>query len=60
MTETRYDIKGPGLVRAIQEAVSANKDIAIVYDYDNAGRPLRVGYFFKDKGKQDVSQPAIT
>ncbi|GAH73393.1 unnamed protein product, partial [marine sediment metagenome] len=59
MTETRYDIKGPGLVRAIQEAVSANKDIAIVYDYDNTGCPLRVGYFFKDKGKQDVSQPAI-
>ena len=60
MTETRYDIKGPGLVRAIQEAVSSNKDIAIVYDYDNTGRPLRVGYFFKDKGKQDISQPSIT
>ena len=60
MTETRYDIKGPGLVRAIQEAVSANKDIAIVYDYDNTGHPLRVGYFFKEKSKQDVSRSKIT
>ena len=60
MTETRFDIKGPGLVRAIQEAVSANKDIAIVYDYDNLGRPLRVGYFLKDKGIKDLSQPIIT
>ena len=34
MTDTRYDITGQGLDRAIQEAVSANKDIAIVYDYD--------------------------
>lgn len=60
MTETRYDIKGPGLVRAIQEAVSANKDIALVYDRDNLGQPLRVGYFLKDKGIQDLSQPIIT
>ena len=59
MTETRYDIKGPGLVRAIQEAVSANKDIAIVYDHDNLGRPLRVGYFLEDKGTKDLSQPII-
>ena len=60
MTETRYDIKGPGLIRAIQEAVSTNKDIAIVYDYDNTGHPLRVGYLFKEKGKQAVSRAEIT
>ncbi len=60
MTETRYDIKGPGLIRAVQEAVSANKDIALVHDYDNLGRILRVGYFLKDKGIKDVSQPIIT
>jgi len=60
MTESRYHVKGPGLIRAIQEAVSANKDIAIVYDHDNTGYPLRVGYFFKEKGKQAVSQPKIT
>lgn len=59
-TENRYDIRGPGLDRALQKAVSANKDIGIVYDYDNLGRPLRVGYFFKDKGIEDLSQPAIT
>jgi hypothetical protein len=60
MTETRYDINGPGLIRAIQEAVSANKDIAIIYDYDNTGYPLRVGYSLKEKGKQDVSRAEIT
>jgi len=59
MTETRYDIKGPGLLRAIQEGVSANKDIVFAYDYDNAGRLLRVGYFFKEKGKQELSQSKI-
>ena len=60
MAETRYDIKGPGLIRAVQEAVSANKDLALVSDCDNLGRPLRVGYFLKDKGIQDLSQPTIT
>lgn len=60
MTETRYDIKGPGLVRAMQEAVSAKKDIALVCDRDNLGRPLRVGYFPKDKGTENLSQPIIT
>lgn len=60
MTETRYDIKGPGLDRAIQKAVSVNKDIAIVYDYNSQGRPLRVGYFLREKGTQDLSQPVIT
>jgi hypothetical protein len=60
MTEIRYDVKGPGLVRAMQEAVSANKDIALVCDRDNLGRPLRVGYFLKDKGTKNLSRPTIT
>lgn len=60
MTERRYDITGPGLVRALREAVSAKKDLAIIYDYDNLGRVLRVGYFFKDKDTKDLAQPDIT
>ncbi|MFC2034217.1 hypothetical protein ACFLTT_02295 [Chloroflexota bacterium] len=60
MDETRYDIKGPGLVKAIQAAVSAKKDIALVYDYDNTGYPLRVGYYFKEKGEQDLGNLEIT
>jgi hypothetical protein len=59
MTRTRFVIKGPGLVRAIQEGVSAKKTMVIAYDYDNAGRLLRVGYFFKEKGKQEISQSKI-
>lgn len=60
MTETYYSIKGPGLIRAAQEAVSANKDINIVFVSDNTGHLLRVGYHFKEKGKQAVSRPTIT
>jgi len=59
MNETRYEIKGPGLVRAIQEAVSSKKNITIVYDHDNTGRPLRIGYFLVDRGSQDISKPVI-
>ena len=33
MAETYYSIKGPGLIRAAQEAVSANKDMDIVKEY---------------------------
>lgn len=60
MTETRYDVKGPGLTQAIQQAVSSNKDIALVYDYDAAGRLVRVGYFLKDKGDKDLSTRIIS
>lgn len=60
MAEPRYDITGPGLVRAVQQAVSAKKDLAIVYDYDNLGGVLRVGYFFKDKDRKDLAQQDIT
>lgn len=60
MTEFRNDITGPGIVRALQEAVAAKKDIAIVCDGDELGRVLRVGYFFKDKGIEDLAQSDIT
>lgn len=58
MTEPRYDIKGPGLIRALQQAASAKKDLAIVFDCDNLGR-VRAGYFFKDKDIKDLAQPDI-
>ena len=59
MTGTRFVIKGPGLVRAIQEGVSAKKTMVFACDYDNAGCILRVGYFFKERGKQQLSQSKI-
>ncbi|MBL7062551.1 MAG: hypothetical protein ISS54_07435 [Dehalococcoidia bacterium] len=60
MTEPRYDITGPGIVRAMREAQSANKKIAFVYDHDNLGRLLQVGYFLKDQRIKSHSQPKIT
>jgi len=55
----QYDISGPGLVRALQEAASVRKDLGIAYDYDNLGRVLRVGYFFKDRHAKDFQQQEI-
>ena len=54
-----YDIRGPGLVRAIQEAVSSKKNMTFVYARDKTGHPVRVGYFLEDKGRQNISKPAI-
>jgi hypothetical protein len=55
----QYDIAGPGLVRALQEAASARKDLGIAYDYDNLGHVLRVGYFFKNRYTKDFQQQEI-
>jgi len=61
MSEIRYDIKGPGMVCAIQAAVRAKKDITIVTDRDASGRPIRVGCFFKKKGEKiDAARQKIT
>lgn len=60
MSEPLYNITGPGVVQAIQKAVSAKKNIAFVCDRDSLGRILRVGYFFKDKGSKDLVQSDIT
>jgi len=50
MAGTEYRITGNGLIEAIQKATSARKDLVVVYDHDNFGRLLRVGYFFNEKG----------
>ena len=60
MTEPLYDIKGPGLVRAIQQAMSTKKNIAFVFDRDPFGRILRVGYFLKGKDSKYLAQSNIT
>jgi hypothetical protein len=60
MSEASYKMEGPGIVRAMQEAVSAKKDINFVYKRDNLGGILRVGYFLTDKGSKDLAQPDIT
>jgi hypothetical protein len=54
----RFDISGPGLLRATQEAVEVKKQIVIAYDQDASGMLLRVGYFLEDKGSQN-SNPTI-
>jgi len=60
MTEPLYEITGPGVVKAIQKAVSAKKNIAFVCDRDNLGQVVRVGYFIKDKSSKDFTQQEIT
>jgi hypothetical protein len=51
MRKKKYEISGPGVKRAVQEAVKARKNIVFVYDYDSLGRILRIGYAFAD-GKE--------
>lgn len=49
----RWVITGPGLLKAVQEAVNAGKDIVTVYDSDpKTGEIIRVGYFLVDRGKK--------
>lgn len=60
MNEVTYNVSGPGLERATQEAISAGKDIVIVHDQDNSGRILRIGYFMEAKDSQHKEQPTIT
>ncbi len=59
MTGTGYRITGTGITEAVQKAAAAKKDLAVVYDYDSFGRPLRIGYFFKEKGT-NPQRPVIT
>lgn len=47
----RYDIEGPGKDRVIQEAVSLNKNCGFVSYQDFQGRPVKIGYFFADRGR---------
>lgn len=76
MGESSYDIKGPGYVRARQEAESAKKNLVLVFDYTR--HPVRAGYYLigrevlknelavlikelrKEEHKQDLSQTEIT
>jgi len=51
MRKEGYTISGPGVKRAVQEAVKARKNIVFVYDYDSLGRILRIGYAFADGKK---------
>jgi hypothetical protein len=59
MTEPYYQIKGPGLIRALKEAASRKMNLAIAYDHDNRGNLLRVGYFFKERNTKDFKQQEI-
>ncbi len=48
MNNVRFDIKGPGMARAVQEATSLGKKLGIVCYQDIEGCPVKVGYFFAD------------
>lgn len=49
----RWVITGTGLVKAVQEAANAGKDIVTVHDSNlETGEIMRVGYLLVDRGKK--------
>ena len=45
-------LKGPGIAKALQEAVDAGKDLVTVPVYSKkTGKVVRIGYFLADKGE---------
>jgi len=46
----QYEISGRGITQAIQKAVREGKNTAFVYDHDDAGNVLRVGYALVEPG----------
>lgn len=49
-----FEISGQALISVIKKSKKENKKLAIVYDYDNEGIPVRVGYkLIPNKNKED-------
>jgi hypothetical protein len=55
MLPNRFDIKGPGLTKAAQEAVSAKKSLYIYHESDDLGRIIRIGYFLSIESMDRVN-----
>jgi len=51
MKPKSFSLKGPGLKKAVQEAVKDGNDIETVFDWDSSGTILRVGYRKFKKGQ---------
>lgn len=49
MHQRKLKVKGPGLTRAIREAVNSRRELIIVYDRDDQGRLLRIGYYLSNE-----------
>ena len=48
----KFTVAGPGVAKALQEAVDADKDLVTVPIYSSeTGKIVRIGYFLADKGK---------
>lgn len=59
MRKVVFKLSGPGVKRAVQEAVKARKDVVFVYDHDSLGRILRIGYAFSERGKKEIPRNRI-
>jgi hypothetical protein len=51
MKPKQFSLKGPGLKKAVQDAVKNGNDIETVFDWDSSGTILRVGYREFKKGQ---------
>jgi len=59
MSDIRFDITGPGMLRASQEAFEKRSPLVIVYDQDDTGHLLRVGYYLEDKEAHQNTKPIV-
>lgn len=51
MRPRRFSVTGPGLKKALQEAINAGKQLETLFDYDESGTILRFGYRLFNKGQ---------
>jgi len=59
MSRKEWALSGPGIVRAVQEAVKRRKDAVFVCDHTENGQLLRVGYALVDHGTTLAPDQAI-
>ncbi len=59
MRYRKFNVTGPGLERAIQEAVNLRMQLVIVPDANEAGKIHRLGYYLKPKDKFKMHSPSI-
>lgn len=60
MSQKEWVLSGPGVERAVQEAVSRRKNTVFVYDHTDDGLLPRVGYALVDPGTTLLSDQEVT
>lgn len=55
----KYKLSGPGIEKAIEEARAKGMNVSFVYEQNDKGELVKVGYFLVEKGKISIRQPEV-